>query len=80
MGDRTLQYKEKDCRPLENAIKAPPPLYYGQHPQNIVQILQSNTGQEEPQMAETTKQHDRIAALKNALGAGLYEKDKALRF
>ena len=30
-------------------------------------------------MAETTKQHDRIAALKNALGAGLYEKDKALR-
>ena len=30
-------------------------------------------------MAETTKQHDRIAALKNALGAGLYEKDEALR-
>jgi len=30
-------------------------------------------------MAETTKQHDRIAALKNALGAGLYEKDKPLR-
>ena len=30
-------------------------------------------------MAETTKHHDRIAALKNALSEGLYEKDEALR-
>ena len=40
---------------------------------------QLNAKQEESQMAETTKHHDRIAALKNALGEGLYEKDEALR-
>ncbi len=39
----------------------------------------SNAGQEETKMAETTKYHDRIAALKNALSEGLYEKDEALR-
>lgn len=39
----------------------------------------SNAGQEETKMAETTKKHDRIAALKNALSKGLYEKDEALR-
>ncbi len=30
-------------------------------------------------MPETTKHHDRISALKNALSEGLYEKDEALR-
>lgn len=40
---------------------------------------QLNAKQEEPQMAETTKHHDRISALKNALSEGLYEKDAALR-
>ena len=39
----------------------------------------SNAGQEETKMAETTKKHDRIEALKNALSKGLYEKDEALR-
>ena len=39
----------------------------------------SNAGQEETKMAEITKHHDRIAALKNALSEGLYEKDEALR-
>ena len=39
----------------------------------------SNAGQEETKMAEITKHHDRIAALKNVLGKGLYEKDEALR-
>lgn len=40
---------------------------------------QSNAEQEETQMAETVKYHDRIEALKNALSEGLYEKDEALR-
>ena len=40
---------------------------------------QLNAKQEESQMAETTKHHDRIATLKNALSEGLYEKDAALR-
>ena len=40
---------------------------------------QLNAKQEESQMAETTKHHDRIATLKNALSKGLYEKDAALR-
>ena len=39
----------------------------------------SNAGQEETKMAETTKKHDRIETLKNALSKGLYEKDEALR-
>ena len=38
-----------------------------------------NTITKENKMPETTKHHDRIAALKNALGEGLYEKDEALR-
>ena len=38
-----------------------------------------NTIIKEPQMLETTKHHDRIAALKNALSKGLCEKDEALR-
>lgn len=40
---------------------------------------QLNAKQEEPQMPETTKHHDRISALKNALSKGLCEKDEALR-
>ena len=39
----------------------------------------SNAGQEETKMTETTKKHNRIAALKNALSKGLYEKGEALR-
>ena len=38
-----------------------------------------NTITKENKMPETTKHHDRIAALKNALSEGLYEKDEALR-
>lgn len=38
-----------------------------------------NTIIKEPQMPETTKHHDRIAALKDALSKGLCEKDEALR-
>ena len=38
-----------------------------------------NTITKENKMAETTKHHDRIATLKNALSEGLYEKDAALR-
>ena len=55
------------------------------HGTTYVQLVQNtehtqlNAKQEEPQMAETTKHHDRIAALKNALREGLYEKDEALR-
>ena len=41
--------------------------------------IQPQVGQEETKMPETTKKHDRIAALKNALSEGLYEKDEALR-
>ena len=41
--------------------------------------IQPQAGQEETKMPETTKHHDRIAALKNALSEGLYEKDAALR-
>ena len=57
-----------------------------EHGTTYVQLVQNtehtqlNAKQEEPQMAETTKHHDRIAALKNALSEGLYEKDEALRF
>ena len=56
-----------------------------EHGTTYVQLVQNtehtqlNAKQEEPQMPETTKHHDRIAALKNALGEGLYEKDEALR-
>ena len=56
-----------------------------EHGTTYVQLVQNtehtqlNAKQEEPQMAETTKHHDRIAALKNALSEGLYEKDEALR-
>ena len=55
------------------------------HGTTYVQLVQNteytqlNAKQEELQMAETTKHHDRIAALKNALSEGLYEKDEALR-
>lgn len=55
------------------------------HGTTYVQLVQNtehpqlNAKQEEPQMPETTKHHDRIAALKNALSEGLYEKDEALR-
>ena len=45
---------------------------YVQFVQNTKHI-QSNAGQEETKMAETTKKHDRIATLKNALSEGLYE-------
>lgn len=38
-----------------------------------------NTITKENKMPETTKHHDRISALKNALSEGLYEKDEALR-
>ena len=38
-----------------------------------------NTIIKEPQMPKTTKHHDRIAALKDALSEGLCEKDEALR-
>ena len=38
-----------------------------------------NTITKENKMPETTKHHDRIAALKNELSEGLYEKDEALR-
>ena len=38
-----------------------------------------NTITKENKMPETTKHHDRISALKNALSEGLYEKDAALR-
>ena len=37
-----------------------------------------NTITKENKMLETTKHHDRIAALKKALSKGLYEKDEAL--
>ena len=56
-----------------------------EHGTTYVQLVQNtehtqlNAKQEEPQMAETTKHHDRISALKNALSEGLYEKDEALR-
>ena len=56
-----------------------------EHGTTYVQLVQNtehtqlNAKQEEPQMAETTKHHDRIAVLKNALSEGLYEKDEALR-
>lgn len=56
-----------------------------EHGTTYVQLVQNtehtqlNAKQEEPQMPETTKHHDRIAALKNALSEGLYEKDEALR-
>ena len=56
-----------------------------EHGTTYVQLVQNtehtqlNAKQEEPQMLETTKHHDRIAALKNALSEGLYEKDEALR-
>lgn len=55
------------------------------HGTTYVQLVQNtehtqlNAKQEERQMLETTKHHDRIAALKNALSEGLYEKDEALR-
>ena len=55
------------------------------HGTTYVQLVQNteytqlNAKQEELQMAETTKHHDRISALKNALSEGLYEKDEALR-
>ena len=55
------------------------------HGTTYVQLVQNtehtqlNAKQEESQMPETTNHHDRIAALKNALGEGLYEKDEALR-
>ena len=55
------------------------------HGTTYVQLVQNtehtqlNAKQEEPQMAETTKHHDRISVLKNALREGLYEKDEALR-
>ena len=56
-----------------------------EHGTTYVQLVQNtehtqlNAKQEETKMAETTKHHDRIATLKNALGEGLYEKDAALR-
>ena len=56
-----------------------------EHGTTYVQLVQNtehtqlNAKQEEPQMPKTTKHHDRIAALKNALSEGLYEKDEALR-
>ena len=56
-----------------------------EHGTTYVQLVQNtehtqlNAKQEEPQMAETIKHHDRISALKNALSEGLYEKDEALR-
>lgn len=56
-----------------------------EHGTTYVQLVQNtehtqlNAKQEELQMAETTKHHDRIATLKNALSEGLYEKDAALR-
>jgi len=55
------------------------------HGTTYVQLVQNtehtqlNAKQEESQMAETIKHHDRISALKNALSEGLYEKDEALR-
>ena len=55
-----------------------------EHGTTYVQLVQNtehtqlNAKQEEPQMLETTKHHDRIAALKKALSKGLYEKDEAL--
>ena len=51
---------------------------YVQFVQNTKHI-QSDAVQEETKMAETTKKHDKIATLKNALSEGLYEKDEALR-
>ena len=56
-----------------------------EHGTTYVQLVQNtehtqlNAKQEETKMAETTKHHDRIATLKNALSEGLYEKDAALR-
>ena len=55
------------------------------HGTTYVQLVQNtehtqlNAKQEERQMLETIKHHDRISALKNALSKDLCEKDEALR-